>query len=160
MPLSGLLPPRSFIQRDPLHRCGIVEIRYVRIVERDMPVLPETDERKVDRRRVKKLRVSPHFGIQVGGISGQVIRFARVCLLLNARPDPMTKAGRMIGFHTRILVHVKYLYSLPIELALDESFDERELGISSCDDYPRPVMFLDGVRDQLSRSRRRSRAQR
>jgi hypothetical protein len=51
MPLPYLLTTAGFVEIDDLHQIRIVEVGYMRIVERDVSVFTDTNEREIDWRR-------------------------------------------------------------------------------------------------------------
>ncbi len=63
MSLACLLLAASLIERYELHRSRVAEIRYRRIVKRDVPVFAKADERHIDRSIKKEFGIARHFGV-------------------------------------------------------------------------------------------------
>ena len=106
MPFVDLLRPAGPVELDHLDVEGIVEIGDRRIVEREMPVLSDAETTQVQRMGPQELCIAPAFDVGIAQAL-DVVRRLWVGALDNPFADPALEAGRMVGTHPDVLVHVK-----------------------------------------------------
>src|SRR5689334_18406071 len=70
--------------------------------------------------------------------------------VLEARLNPVTEARRMVGGHTRVLIHMKGFDSVPFDRQSDQSLNKRDLRVSGGDNHSRSATLLDRVGDHFS----------
>ncbi|MCU1262257.1 MAG: hypothetical protein JWO80_5142, partial [Bryobacterales bacterium] len=156
MPLTSLLPPARLVQDHALDCGWIIELRYMWIVERNVPVLSDSDKGQIDGSLIKKVRVPLQFSIQIGRVTLQVIHAPGVNSVFESVLDPVPEAGGMGGGNVYVFVHVERLDYVPVHpLLQDECVNKVDLGVPGSHHNPGLPMFSDRARDQKGRLLRR-----
>lgn len=106
MPFSRLLAAAALVEHHDFYRCWIAEIRCRRIVEGDMAIFSETDERNVNPAVLNKARVSQYFGIEVLCVAVQIVHCAWMNFFFQPGSNPVSKAGGVVRPQADVFVHV------------------------------------------------------
>jgi len=114
--LTRLLPAAALVEAHSLDAERIVEIRDVRIVECDVPILSDPQRAQVDGRRSQGLLVAAAFGIKVPRVPIEIINGSRVDSLHEVSVHPVLEAAAMTHGQVDVLVHVEKLESRPIKI--------------------------------------------
>ena len=122
MTFADLLEAALFIERDPAHRQRVVEIGFVRIVEADVAIFAETNKGQIDRPPRQQFGVAAAFLVDISGIPGEVVNFARLHRIGEPGFHPIPEAGGMRGREADILIDVKHLDEAPIDFGVLNQF--------------------------------------
>lgn len=71
-------------------------------------------------------------------------------LLFYSGSNPIPEAGRVVGLHPGVLVHMEQFNRSPVNSLLCKGVDKRDLRISGRTDHSRPAMIRDGASNDLS----------
>ena len=106
MPLVDLLLPACGVEFDHLDVERVVEVGHARVVERQVPVLPDAQAAQVKGVPGQEIRIAGAGGRDVT-LSVDVVRRLRCCGFDDPFSDPPLESGRMVGPDADVLVHVK-----------------------------------------------------
>lgn len=161
MPLLHLLHLAGVVELHELHPMRIVEPRHRRVIERDVPVLPDPQAAQIHRLHPQQPRVPLNLVQRLRAVPIEVVERPRMHQLLHPLPQVPPETRRVPRRNPQVLVHVKQRHPRPVHSPQrHQPRQKRDLRIAGRQDrrrLPLPRQHLDQVLTHLARHRLRHR---
>ena len=128
------------IKIHPLYAKGIIEISHVRIVERNVPVLPYPHENDVDMVRGKNPVITGGKVFRIP-FAADIIHASKRDFVENRPAEEIAKPLRSIGRKTYIFVHMKSMNTVPVN-SFRPAQGIQEFVLRRCGSKNRPHFIL------------------
>jgi hypothetical protein len=127
VPFAHLLLAASVVEFHDLDPRRIVEVRRSRVVERDVSVFAESDEREIERTLGEQGGIAGDLVVDIWGIAFEIVHGSGPASFVNPRAQPVPETCRMLGVYSDVLVHMKDHHALPVDGFAHQSVDQASL---------------------------------